>query len=227
DPEEVNEILRRLGGETFKRDPVEIRQESRSMLDVGRFVPLSSERDWRQEGTIGFNKKFSKRNDASRVPQILGLLERDVSRERDHKSERHQRLRHLRRSAEAVHYSAETIPRAFLCQYLNCFVIRVAAVNYDRKSEVPRYPNLSPENLLLDIARTVVVVIVEPDLAPRDNFFRLSEFDQMFFGFVVVKFRVVRVDADARKDILVLFGNRDRLPKIVRMRIAGSDIQHR
>lgn len=49
----------------------------------------------------------------------------------------------------------------------------------------------------------------------------------MPFGVVVIELRVMRVNADRRINIVVLFRDIDCSPKIVRIRIARTDIQHR
>jgi hypothetical protein len=49
----------------------------------------------------------------------------------------------------------------------------------------------------------------------------------MFFGRVVVQFCVMRMHANARKNVVVTLSHRDRPPKIVRVRVACADVEHR
>src|SRR5690606_4501079 len=164
-------------------------------------------------------------------------------------------LRHLGRAAKAMHdtRSSDTLVRMSVAstrrilargtwnadrsvrpptklsfQYLNRLVIRRAAVNDDREAQFSRNDDLPAENLTLHIARAVIVIVVKPDLAPRDHLVRiLRKFDQMSFGLVVVQFRVVRMNTDRGPHILITLCNRNRPPKIIRMRITRPNIQHR
>src|SRR5690606_3183277 len=111
-------------------------------------------------------------------------------------------------------------PTKLSYQYLNRLVIRRAAANDDRSVKYSRIDDLPAENLTLHIARAVIVIVVKPDLAPRDHLVRiLRKFDQMSFGLVVVQFRVVRMNTDRGPHILITLCNRNRPPKIIRMRI--------
>jgi hypothetical protein len=47
--------------------------------------------------------------------------------------------------------------------------IRIAAMNNDRQPQRPRRPNLPPKNIPLHIARRMIIIIIKPYLAPRDN----------------------------------------------------------
>ncbi len=77
--------------------------------------------------------------------------------------------------------------------------------------------DLPPKNLNLNVTRAVIVIKIQTDLAPRDNFFaRFYKFDQMMLGFVVIKFCIMRMNTDRRVNSDVFFRNRNRPPKIVR-----------
>ena len=96
-----------------------------------------------------------------------------------------------------------------------------------RRSEFACDAYLSPKYLALHITRAVIIIKIKPDLAPCNYFLALGEFYEMGFGLVVVKLCIVRMNADARVNIIVLFTNRHRTLKIIRVRIARPDRQHR
>ena len=127
-----------------------------------------------------------------------------------------------------MHYPARKIrPGALLREDLDRFPICLTAVNYDRQAPPSSNTDLPPEHLSLHLTRAVIIVKVEPDLTPCDDIFRFRELQKVGFRFVVIELGIVRVHPNARIDIVVMLGNSYRPPKVIRMRVARTDIQHR
>ncbi len=87
---------------------------------------------------------------------------------------------------------------------------------------VARLPKLAPKNLLLHFARRMIVVIIEPHLAPRNHARMLRQLIQprkMLFG---SKLRLMRMNSNRRVNPVVLFGKRNRRVQPVRPRPASN-----
>ena len=75
-------------------------------------------------------------------------------------------------------------------------------MNHDRQLRGPCQIHLIHENLLLHVARRVIVMVVEPYLADRHDLGRLRQRAQLGVHRVVPGPRVVRVDRDATELVL-------------------------
>ncbi len=94
-------------------------------------------------------ERTRKRDDAGK-----GDVEADIERA----------ARHVAIAGEAVEDAADLL-RRLLSEYSEGVVIGLARMNDDRQMSLPGETNLLAKDLLLDIARRKVVVIVEPDFA--------------------------------------------------------------
>ena len=72
-------------------------------------------------------------------------------------------------------------------KYRERIIIRIAAVNDDRQFELASFPDLPSKNFPLYITRAVVVIVVQPDLAPGyDLSRRTHNADQMLLNFIII-----------------------------------------
>jgi hypothetical protein len=60
---------------------VKLSQTPRRFNHPGRFISLSSKRHWREIRTIGFDQQAIEWKLTCDLPQVLGVLERQVTRE--------------------------------------------------------------------------------------------------------------------------------------------------
>ena len=86
----------------------------------------------------------------------------------------------------------------------------IAAMDHDRQLRGARLRELAAKNLLLHVARRMVVVIVEAHFAPGNHARMLGEFVELREVLVGGGVGVVRMDADRRVDPVVLLGERNR-----------------
>ncbi len=88
----------------------------------------------------------------------------------------------------------------------------VAAMDHDRELCRARLLELAAENALLHVARRLflVVMVIEPHLAPRDHARVPGELVELREMLVGGGLRVVRVNADRRVDPIVLLGEGNR-----------------
>jgi hypothetical protein len=89
---------------------------------------------------------------------------------------------------------AADLRRPLLLQDARRVLLGLARVDDDGAAHVTREPDLAPEDLLLHVARRVVVVVVEAHLADRRDASR--EVAQLRLVRAGVPRRLVRVDAD-------------------------------
>src|SRR5258708_25313766 len=101
-------------------------------------------------------------------------------------------------------------------------------MNDHRQVQTPGQSQLSRENCALHFARRVIVMIVEPNLAPGNHALALLyEINEPLLCLIVEQLRIVRMDADGCIDVCVCFSELDRALEGVAVRIAGADIEHR
>src|ERR1044072_6209952 len=131
-------------------------------------------------------------------------------------------------AAEAVNHTGTLSTTVLVLQNVDRLVFGFARVNDDRHTRFLRGAQLPAEDPPLHIARRVVVVEVETDLAPRDHAF--GGFEKLldpFFDCVVIETRIVRMNTDCVVDVIVSTAHVDRTFEDSAMRIAGTDIQDR
>src|SRR5579885_763462 len=169
DAEEAREVLRRAATELLSPDAAQVGEEARRLDDVSRFVAPTAERHGREVRAVGLDEQAFERDGQRDFAQILRLLERDVTRERDHEAEFQNGLGHPRAAAEAVHDPAALRARHLGAKYLDRLVVGLARMNDDGQALCLRKPQLSCEHFALHLARRVVVMIIQTDLAKSDD----------------------------------------------------------
>jgi len=85
--EEPLKVLSSSSREIFKFDLFKLCQKPRRMNHKAWLVSFSAKWLRRQKWTISLDQKLVKRYDLRRLPQILGFLERNVTGERDQKTD--------------------------------------------------------------------------------------------------------------------------------------------
>src|SRR5262249_55127198 len=112
-------------------------------------------------------------------------------------------------SGEAV-YDAREFRSPLLFEYRERVVLGFAGVNDRREPYLAGKLQLPTKDGALNLSRRVVVVIVQPHLAPSDYSRMLRERLQPGFALVVVDSGVVRMDADRCENEIVALGKPDR-----------------
>ncbi len=228
DAEEAGEVLGGDAAQLLRARAAQFREKARGLDDVGGFVPPPAQRHGREVRAVGFDEEPVGRHAERHLAQLVGLLESHVARERDHEAEAEHFVRHPLPAAEAVHDAAQGTARRCRAKHLDRLFVRLARVDDDGQPRLARDPELTREDLALHVARRVVVMIVKPDLAPRDDALApLDQRPQQPLRLPVIKPRVVRVDADRRVHALVLLRDRHRPLEITRPRVARPHVQDR
>ena len=100
-------------------------------------------------------------------------------------------------------------------------------MNDDRQAYRFRASDLSPKDFNLNVTRAVIVIIIQADLAPRDDFFTGStKLYKMRLRQIVIKLCIMGVNTQCRIDIILFLSKSNRAFEISTMRIARSDIEH-
>src|SRR5271166_3784950 len=104
----------------------------------------------------------------------------------------------LRRSSgETMHDAAETGWLPVFAEKCKGILPSLARVNHNRFSRVARDPHLFDEHVTLRLARRKIVMIVEADLAQRNDLWMSQESGEMFVGFAGRLPSVVRMHPDS------------------------------
>src|SRR6267142_3314695 len=99
-------------------------------------------------------------------------------------------------------------------------------MNDERLLRAPRQIHLFPENPRLHLARGMIVIIVESDLAPGDDFRKLSEPCQFLQVLRRDFLRLVGMNSNRGENPVMLFGKGQRGIELLWPR-AGADGQER
>ena len=124
---------------------------------------------------------------------------------------------------EAVDHSAG-LAGALLLEDGRGLVVGLARVDDDRQRDLAREPELAPKHLPLHLARRVVVVKVQPDLAHRHDASVARQPPKLVPGGVRRDARLVRVNAGGRRQA-VARGDIERAPMAPRL-VDPADDQH-
>jgi len=176
---------------------------------VGGLVALAAEALRSEEGGIGFDEDGVERKDGSDVAQGLGFRIGDVAGEGDAET-------HVEAAAGIVESAAETVENAAVAGAGPAFFEDgqaigpgLAAVDDDGQAAAAGDGELVAKDGLLNVARGVVVVIVEADFTPGDD----ANVSGVGFGFLEMalgdEFGFVGMDTDGGVDPGVLLGERD------------------
>jgi hypothetical protein len=200
------------------------------VCDPGRLVSLSSERDRREIGRVGFDQQPVGRHKPEQL-DISPLLECHDSAERHVPARGDGVLRETVRSGVAVEDTDYT-GRPRLSDEQAGVVLRLPGMNDNWPSHLGGESNLRRKRGALSLARRVVVVVVEAALADRDG--GLQELAQSRDVTPLIEgCRVVGMDSSGRKHkpripCRVLRGERRCLQRLSdaddsrRARIAGA-----
>ena len=154
-----------LRAECFRVFPARFGESRDGMDDVGRLVRLPSDRLRREVGAVRLREEPLGRNGTRRDTQVVRVLVGDVAGERDVPALL-DRLVEKRDRREAVQHDRPVEP---LPEDGDGVLVRRAVVDHDGQLRLLREAELVDEQLRLRVARRVVAVVVEADLAEPDD----------------------------------------------------------
>ena len=102
----------------------------------------------------------------------------------------------------------------------------VASVDHDGFARIAGDTHLLDEHIALDVTRRVVVVVIQSDLADRDDFRVRREFGKPSIGFAVGLRGIVRMHTNGRVNKWITVRQADAHFE-VRRSVAGADRHHR
>ena len=169
--------------------------------DKGRLAGLAAMRDRGEEGRVGFDQQPVLRNGLSHVLQVAGVLEGHDPAQRDVEAEVERGSGELGASGEAMEHPADApFPRRF-GEDRRGIVLGVAGVDDQRQAGGPRRLDMRGEALALRGAVGLVVIIIEPALADRDDARVRRGLDQRRGAEIGMGVGLVRMDPDAGPDV--------------------------
>jgi len=175
--------------------------DARGIGDVTDLVALAAVRDRREIRAVGLEDDRVESDLAHGVAQRLRGLERHHAADPQHQVQLARKQLGLgRRPGKTVHHAALRARIVSVPQRGHEVVVRLPLMKDQRQRAVARVGELRREDGALDFARAVIVVIVEPGLADRDDV-RAEPFAQRVQGARQVGRRVlrlVRMDPDGR-----------------------------
>ena len=106
-----------------------------------------------------------------------------------------------------MHYSSPIVIRQLVAQDADGVVFGFARMYDHRQLRFPRQTQLTTKDFALHLARRVIVVIVEANLAPRNHpFALLDQKTNSFFRPLIKKASIVWMHAYTCVNVVVLFG---------------------
>ena len=171
------------------------------MREIGGLVALSSPGNRREVGRIGLSKERLRRNTTDYVGQLTPLLERDDACHADKQTQFNRTMGLGDRSGPTVHHPSP-LRRSALDQ-LQSIIVCLAAMDDHRKVRLISEFELPPESCPLRIARREVIVVVETDLADRNNTRMPGQFAEAVLCRSIVGARFMRMHADGGPDFTV------------------------
>ena len=201
------------------------------LLDVRRLVALASVGNGRKVGRVGFDQHVVERDLRRRVANLLRLGKADIPGKGNHEAHVQRAFRVWPGAGETVQDSAETGWVPVLLDERETVVPCVLAVlagttmDDDRQFRRTRKLHLADEYVLLHVARRVVVIVVEADLSPSDDLRPARELLEFCEIGVFSQLGLVRMNADARINEVVLLSNPDRAIECPGP-VAGSDAEN-
>src|SRR6185436_17789496 len=155
-------------------DAVQFGQRVGDARNIRRFVALAPVRRRREKRAVGLHERAIERHAPGRVTQLCRPRKRDDARPRDIKPEIEPRSGQRRPASEAVQDAAQR-PLSRVTQNPHGVLVRLSRVDDDREVELARQDDLRAEDLLLDVPRREVVVVVEADFADGTRAGRLPD----------------------------------------------------
>src|SRR5450759_4854071 len=172
DPEEPPEVLGRDARDFLDGDALHLGEAGGRAREVARLVRLAAEGRRSEVRGVRLDEHRRERERGGGLAHVVGRLEREHSREAHEVAERERELPRRNVRAEGVEDAARRLGRAGVFLFEDRKEIRLAEPVVEKDGEVPllREAQLRGDDALLDVARRVVVVVVEADLPHRDDF---------------------------------------------------------
>src|ERR1700722_13049574 len=179
-PEEAPKICCRGGGEFFRRQVSHIRKRTRYFRDVSGLVAFAAVWLGGEVGRIGFDQDADKRYFPGDVANVLGLRISGVAGEGNHEAGVEAASGFLNRAGETMQDAADSSRAPDLFNERKAIGPRVATVDDDGELGVAGQSHLVAEYLMLDVARGVIIKIIQSNFAPSDYFWMFGELREFF-----------------------------------------------
>src|ERR1044071_5245210 len=173
--EEFVEIGGCLLPDFLQREASQLADAARGFQHKRRLVTLAAMRHRRKKRTVGFNEHPLERRLLRRLANLLALGKCNVAGKRDHETHIERTLRMRPAASEAMQNSTHAAGFPVLIDQRETIlpgilaVFRWPAVDHNRQLRSARHLHLSYENLLLDLARRVIIEVIQPDLPPGNH----------------------------------------------------------
>ena len=191
----------RLPRDLRERDAARFGQNLRRLDYISRFVALAAKRIGREIRRVGFDKDAVRRQLGRDRAQRARVFEGQNAGEGDEEAERDGAPRKLRTAGEAMQHSREGALPGFFFENARHVGVGFARMDDQRQAGLARGGDMGAKSALLRIARAVVVVIIEPRFADRDDFRVPRMGDQIVRRDVQLFVRIMRMRADRAKNI--------------------------
>jgi hypothetical protein len=166
------------------------------MYDIGRLAPFSAEWNGREIGAVGLHENPIEGRPCRDIPDCARISERHDPRERQVEPQVERPRGERTVLTEAVN-DATDFPGALPLEDRERVLGGGAGVNDDRFFYLARKPDEARKHIALNLARRMVIVVVEANLAHGGHLGRTREAAQLFLGAFRPADRVMRVDSDA------------------------------
>jgi len=194
--EETPKICCRGGGDFFRRQVSHIRERARYFRDIGGLIAFAAVGLRSEEGRISFDQYAVQRNFFCGVTDMLGLRISGVAGEGNHEPGVEPAAGFLNRAGETMQDAAESCRAPNLFDDREAIGPSVATVDDDGEFGVAGECHLVAEYLVLDVARGVIVKIIQSNFAPGDYFRMFCKFSEFFEVLRCDLLRFVRMDSD-------------------------------
>ena len=187
-----------------------------------RLALLAAVRDRREERRVGFDQHLVSRQPFCRRLEVGRVLEGDDPRQRNEKAEVEALPRQFGRSGEAVEHAGYAPFPDGRGEDFGGVLFRISRVDHQRQSALPRSVDVGFETLALRGPVRLVVIIIEPALADRDDPGMIRGLHERGRAEIGMGIRFVRMDADACPDVALPLRNRDDVAPLA---LASRDVQ--
>jgi hypothetical protein len=140
------------------------------------------------------------------VLQVARVLEGDDTAQRDEKAEIERLARQVRAAREAMQHAGDAALARRRAEHRRRILLGIAGVDDQRQAGRPRRLDMRREALALGGAVRLVVIIIEPAFADRDDLGVRGAFDKGGGAEIRVRVGLVRMNADARPDVAMPLG---------------------
>src|SRR5215212_1752223 len=138
------------------------------MSHIRRLIDTASMRRGRKIRSVRLDQEAVLRHGGGDAAQLVGVLEGEDPREGDIEPEIDADPGQLGPGGEAVQDGVEAPSPALVCQNVDHLVVSLAGVDDEWQAALPRGGDMGAKDTALHVARTAVVVEVEPGLADGD-----------------------------------------------------------